>query len=241
MQLRDFLHGRVRLASRVLTALGAVALVGGCATRGGDIPYAPAEFVAPDQETRGALAQDMALGPLDELKVTVFRVPDLSGDYQVGGDGYIALPLIGRVDVRNRTADQLATDLESSYGSKYLNNPDVSVRVVKSNQRSVVVEGGVREPGIFPLAGSSTLLGAIALARGVDAENGNPKRVAIFRKVNGRTMAAAFDLIDIRRGKMENPAVYPGDTVVVDGGGLRAIYKDILQVLPTAAVFATLR
>jgi len=231
---------RPALRSALIAVLGAAVLTAGCTTRGGDIPYDPAGFVAPDQATQGQLPQDMPLGPLDQLKVTVFRVPDLSGDYQVSGDGFIAMPLIGRVNVRDKTAEQLAADLETSYGTRYLNDPDVSVRVVQSNQRNVVVEGGVRDPGVYPLAGSSTLLGAIALASGIDPENGNARRVAIFRKIGGKTMAAAFDVVDIRRGKMEDPKVYPGDTVVIDGGGLRAIYKDILQVLPTAAVFATL-
>ena len=116
----------------------------------------------------------------------------------------------------------------------------ITIRVVDSGQRNITVEGGVNNPGVFQLNGSTTLLTAIALAKGVNAQDANPRRVAIFRKVGGQSAAAAFDLIDIRRGKMENPVVYPGDTIVVESNSLRSLFRDLLQVLPTLAVFSTL-
>jgi polysaccharide biosynthesis/export protein len=170
------------------SALAGLALVAGCATRGGDIPYEPAGFGAPDALTRNALPQDLPLGPLDQIKVTVFRVPDLSGDYTVGGDGTLAMPLIGKIDARDKTPDQLAGDLRAAYATRYLNDPQITVRVIQSNQRNVVVEGGVRSAGIFPLAGKTTLVGAVALASGIDNDNGNPRRVAIFRRIGGKTI-----------------------------------------------------
>ena len=220
-----------------IAALAGLALVAGCATRGGDISYEPGGFGAPDALTQGAMPQDLPLGPLDQIKVTVFRVPDLSGDFQLGGDGSLSMPLIGRIDARDKTPDQLAKELRAAYGVRYLNNPEITVRVVLSNQRNVVIEGGVRRAGIFVLSGKTTLVGAIALASGIDNDNANPRRVAIFRKIGGKTMAAAFDLIDIRRGKMADPDVYPGDTVVVDGNATRQLYRDIIQSIPTAAIF----
>jgi polysaccharide biosynthesis/export protein len=36
---------------------------------------------------------------------------------------------------------------------------------------------------------------------------------------------------------MADPDVYPGDTVVVDGNSTRQLYRDIIQSIPTAAVF----
>ncbi len=101
----------------------------------------------------------------------------------------------------------------------------------------LTVEGGVTSPGIFPLNGKITLLGAVALAKGVNNIDGNPSRVMIFRKINGKTAAAAFDLVSIRRGQMKDPDIFPGDTVVVDSSRLRAMYKDLIQTLPAIAVF----
>jgi polysaccharide export outer membrane protein len=158
----------------------------------------------------------------------------------VGADGSLDMPLIGRVDVRNQTADAIAEVLEQHYGQRYLAKPDITVQVLASNQRTVVVEGGVRNPGNFPVAGSTTLLGILAEADGIDPEHGNERRVAVFRKVEGHMMAAAFDVPDIRQGRMANPEIYPGDLVVVDSARARALFRDIISAIPTAAVFTNL-
>ncbi|MDQ2765487.1 MAG: SLBB domain-containing protein, partial [Pseudomonadota bacterium] len=106
----------------------------------------------------------------------------------------------------------------------------------ESATRSVTVDGSVRQPGVFPAIGPMTLLQAVALARGTD-DLANPKRVAIFRTIDGKRMAAAFDLTRIRRGTETDPQIYPGDTVVVDGSGLKKAQRDLLQVLPVTALF----
>lgn len=231
--------GRSRLIRAAMLLLGAMSIAS-CATRGGDIPYAPVGFGLPDRASINTLPYTIPLGPLDQIKINVFRVPDLSGDYQVGGDGMLVMPLIGSVDVRDMSAEQAAGVLEQRYAAKYLNSPSITLRVVTTSQRDVVVEGGVRNPGVFPINGSTTLLGIIAQAKGINPDDGNARRVAIFRRIDGRMAAAAFDVIDIRRGKMEDPRVYPGDTVVVDSSSLRSIYRDVITALPTLTIFNAL-
>lgn len=226
--------GKMRAAAAIFLVC---AILSSCVTRGGDIPYAPADFPVASLETQGQLDQEIPLGPLDVVEVSVFRVADLSGTYQVSARGMLDMPLIGTVDARGQSASELARKLEADYGSRYLKSPQITVRVIDGGQQNVTVEGGVNAPGVYPLRGSASLLTALALAKGVDAQNGNPRRVAIFRKSGGQTLAAAFDVVDIRRGKLENPTVYPGDTIVVDGAGTRAIYRDIIQAIPAFAIF----
>jgi polysaccharide export outer membrane protein len=215
----------------------AMLLAAGCTRRGGSIPYAPASFPAPTFGSQGALDQDLPLGPFDQVQISVFRVPDLTGEYQIGADGKLDLPLIGTVDVNNQTPRTLAATLESQYGGRFLVNPQITVRPTQSNQRNYTVEGGVNLPGVFPIAGKTTLLTAIAQARGINTDFGNPRRVGIFREVNGQTLAAAFDVVSIRRGEMQNPAIYPGDIVVIESNGARAFYRDILSTLPLIGIF----
>jgi polysaccharide export outer membrane protein len=76
----------------------------------------------------------------------------------------------------------------------------------------------------------------IALAKGTD-ENANPRRVAVFRQIGGKRMAAAFDLTSIRRGEMEDPRIYTGDIVVVDGSNIKAIQREVLSTLPLIGLF----
>lgn len=231
-----------RLATLLAPMLAAAALaaLSGCATRGGPIPYDVKEFGPPDASVQQDSAYDMPLGPLDMLRINFFRVPDLSGEYQVDARGMLMMPLVGAVSVRDKNPEQFAAMLEQIYGEKYLNHPDISIRVQGTNSHNITVEGGVNRPGIFALPGKTTLLGVVALAGGVNINDANPKRVAIFRKRDGKTQAAAFDLLAIRHGQMGNPLVYPGDTVVVDTSQLRALYRDLLQTLPVFAVFSGL-
>jgi polysaccharide export outer membrane protein len=227
-------------AMRLLAMMLAATALSGCEMRGGKLPYGPADFGPPDRNGPVREAYDVPLGPLDVIKVNVFRVPDLSGEYQVDGFGMVSLPLVGAVNVREQDTAQFAKRLEGLYKEKYLQNPEITVRIVTTNQLNVTVEGAVNSPGIYSLPGRTTLLGVISMARGVTTSESNPKRVAIFRKRDGKTVGAAFDLTSIRHGEMADPIVYPGDTIVVDGSKVRAIYRDILNSLPLIAVFNSL-
>ena len=77
---------------------------------------------------------------------------------------------------------------------------------------------------------------AVALAGGT-SEDANAHRVAIFRTISGKRQAAAFDLVAIRRGQAEDPQIYPGDVVVVDGSSIKEGFKKVLQSLPVFSIF----
>lgn len=227
-------------AWQLLLLLGALALLialAGCAgTRGGPIPYNPTGFVAPDSPSTQALEADYKISPLDTLHVAVFQVPELTGDFDVDLTGMISMPLIGSVRAVGLTTAELDQKLTQALGQKYLQHPDVSVGVKSSSSRNITVDGSVKQAGQFPVTGRLTLLQVIALAHGTD-ENANPHRVAIFRQIQGQRMAAAFDLTSIRRGQAEDPRVYSGDIVVVDGSKVKGAWQNILQTLPLLAIF----
>lgn len=239
LKLQSNLSRHSRLHGLVLIGVAALA-VSGCVRRGGNVPYAPADFGPPDKEQASEVAYDLPLGPLDVLDIKVFRVPELTGEYQVDAKGMLDLPLLGPTSVRDKSPEGFARELERLYGSKYLNNPQISVRVTQTINNSVTLEGGLATPGVYQLPGRTTLLGAVALARGLAQQDANPRRVVIFRKRNGQTVAAAFDLIAIRHGEMEDPLVYPGDVIVVDSSQLRPLYRDLIQSLPLVSIFTRL-
>lgn len=219
---------------RLLALPMAAALLWGCAEkRGGPIPYnvSPTVFGQPDSPATKVLEDDYHVAPLDVLKVTVFQVPDLSGEFAVDLTGNIAVPLIGSVKVVDMTTDQINRKLTQMYGAKYLQHPDVNVGVKSSSTRVVTVDGAVRQAGQFPVTGPLTLLQVVALAHGTD-DSANPRRVAIFRQIKGERMAAAFDLTSIRRGQAVDPRVFAGDIVVVDGSKVKGVWGTILQTLP---------
>lgn len=204
-------------------------------TRGGSIPY-DRQLAAPDEVTFQTLASDYKIAPMDKLSIKVFKMEDLSGDYDVDLAGNISLPLIGQLKAANLTTEQLDGQLTSKLGEKYLEHPDVSVAIKSSTAHVVTVDGAVREGGSFPLGGPTSLIRAIAMAKGT-TEDANARRVAVFRTVGGQRQAAAFDLTSIRRGEAPDPQIYPGDIIVVDGSRVKAVQKQLMQSIPLLAIF----
>ena len=225
--------------ARILMALASLAMlaVASCAdSRGGPIPYDVATFGVPDSPTIQTLEAGYKIAPMDTLSVKVFKMPDLSGDYEVDLTGQVSLPLIGNVQAADMTTAQLDQALTVKLGEKYLENPDVSVGIKSSTRRSVTVDGAVIRAGSYPVNGPTTLMQAVAAAGGTGPD-ANARRVAIFRTIGGKRQAAAFDLTSIRRGESPDPQIYAGDIVVVDGSSVKALQKQILNSLPVLSIF----
>jgi polysaccharide export outer membrane protein len=212
-------------------------LLTGCADqRGGPIPYEVSNFGTPDAPELVPLEAGYKIAPMDILTVKVFKMPDLSGDYEVDLTGNISMPLIGEVSAYDLTTAQLDQSLTHKLGEKYLENPDVSVGIKSSTRRSVTVDGAVNKAGSYPVYGPTTLMQAVAAAGGT-SQDANARRVAIFRTIGGKRQAAAFDLTSIRRGESPDPQVYAGDIVVIDGSGVKAAQRQILNSLPIFSIF----
>jgi polysaccharide export outer membrane protein len=225
-----------RSMSKIIV-IGLAILVSACAgSRGGPIPYNVRDFGVADSPKVSPTDDAYKIAPLDVLNISVFQVPDISRDYPVDQSGRISMPLIGRVDAVGLSTTELASSIERRLGEKYLRNPNVTITLKESTSRVVTVDGSVKQPGIFPAIGNLTLMQVVALARGTD-EYANPRRVAVFRVIDGKRTAAAFDLTSIRRGTDEDPQIYPGDTVIVDGSTMKKAYRDLLQSLPLVAIF----
>ena len=222
-----------------LVSLVGIVVVSACAdTRGGSIAY-DRSLAAPDTPNFATLGSDYKIAPMDKLGIKVFKMEDLSGDYDVDLAGNISMPLIGEVKAANLTTAQLDDQLTQKLGAKYLEHPDISVAIKSSTAHVVTVDGAVKEGGSFPVGGPTTLIRAVAMARGT-SEDANPRRVAVFRTIGGQRQAAAFDLSSIRRGEALDPEIYPGDIIVVDGSSVKAREKQILQTIPLLALFGPL-
>jgi polysaccharide export outer membrane protein len=239
-QAGPVLASRLISSLRLIFCVAAFSLLASCASsRGGPIPYDVHNFAPPDPAPVQTLDEDYKIAPLDTLHVDVFQVADLSRDYDVDLTGTIQMPLIGSVKAVNLTTRQLDNEITQRLSAKYLQHPDVSVAVKASSTRVVTVTGSVHQAGIFPVTGRLTLLQVIALAHGWD-ENANPHRVAVFRTIQGQREAAAFDLVSIGRGQGEDPRIYPGDIIVVDGSKVKSTWASILQAIPLVAIFGPL-
>lgn len=219
-------------------ALTAVALVvSGCAgSRSGKIPYNRTDFAVPDLPRVSTNADEHILQPGDTVLINVFQIDSLSGERQVDLSGQVQLPLVGSVRAQGKTAKQLAVELTRRLDDTYLKQPRVEVLLKSVQLKTVTIDGSVKQAGVYPIAGDVSLLQAIALARGPDS-GANLKRVVVFRQIDGRRQAAAFDLSTIRAGTDPDPQIHGNDVIVVDGSATRQAFRDFLSTVPLLTVF----
>jgi protein involved in polysaccharide export with SLBB domain len=78
---------------------------------------------ADEQLATGAAFTGYKLGTGDELKVTVFGEPDLSGAFVVDGQGTITMSLIGQVEIVNLTVTETSRRLEERLQDGWLRDP----------------------------------------------------------------------------------------------------------------------
>lgn len=185
----------------------------------------------------GPVAQDYRIGPLDTIDVTVFQEPDLTmRGLVVDASGSVSMPFVDRARAAGLTSGELARELETRLRERYV-RPQVTVTVTSSVSQRVVVEGEVTEPGLYPLAGPTTLLGTIALAKG-ETRVAAVHDIVIFRVINGQRMAAVFDIARIKAGIDPDPQVLGNDVIVVGYSNRRGLWRDVLQTVPLLNVFA---
>jgi len=176
------------------------------------------------------------LGPNDLLAVTVFQVPDLDREVRVNNAGHVSLPLIGDVQVADRTVGDAEREIAARYRERYLQNPQVSVFVKEFSSQRVTVSGSVKKPGIYPMSSRLTLMQSIALAEGIN-DVGSQRNVLVFRTVDGGRQYARFDVAAINRGEDPDPEVYGGDLIVVDTSAGRTTLKTLIQLAPFVAAW----
>jgi polysaccharide export outer membrane protein len=220
-----------RLWKGAVVVAAALAMSGCAAGRGGSVPYAPTGFVAPDAQAEPVAASSQPIGALDMLNISVFQVESLTGEYKVDGNGKIDYPLLGEVQAQGRTTEELRQHIATGLSQKYLQSPNVQVAIKERAEQKVTVDGAVTQPGVYVVKGPTTLIQAVAMARGT-TQDANPSRVYVFRTIRGARVAGAFDLKMIRRAQAEDPVIYGNDIVVVDGDKSRQMIQTLLQTIP---------
>jgi polysaccharide export outer membrane protein len=190
------------------------------------------ELPAPSRADMSGTATPYVVGPFDRLTIDVFGVPELSKrEVQVDASGRISFPLVGVVDVSDKTPGEIELLLASRLARAYVRNPQVTVNLKETISRVVTVEGEVKKPGLYPVIGQMTLLRAVAKAEGT-TENTQLSNVVVFRTVQGQRYAALYDLKAIRRGAYTDPEIYAGDVVMVGESQARRQFRDILATAP---------
>jgi len=222
-------------------ALAALVLMLGACASGGAPRNAVAGQMLPAPDTTSASGayeggSDYRIGAQDLLEVSVFGVDELTQEVRVNSNGQISLPLIGGVMAGGMTIPELESSIAAKLEEGYLQKPQVSVFVKEFTSQRVTLGGAVKKPGIYPITGKTTLLQAVAMAEGV-TELADLSGVVLFRTVEGKRMAAVYNLNEITGGRMEDPQIYGDDILVVEQSGSKTAFRRIIESMPILGVF----
>lgn len=159
---------------------------------------------------------------------TTTALPSMNG-YLVDANGFIELPVIGKVNVKDQTAAQIKDHIRESL-KEYLKEPTVNVRNLNFR---ISVMGEVARPALYTIPNEQiTILEALSLS-GDATIFGRRDNVLVIREENGKRTFARVDLT--RRDLFNTPYYYlhPNDVVYVEPGRARAAAADrTTQLMP---------
>src|SRR5215218_4220747 len=173
------------------------------------------------------------LGPGDVVDVRVFGQPELSSSAQVDGDGNLSsLPFLEKpIRAKCRTDKDVQKDIAIAY-SKFINNPQVSVRISERNSRQpATVFGAVRQATRVEMKRKVRLNELMAVSGGFTERAAGTIQILhteplMCPEAGEEAEAAPIDgtriplqivrIADLRAGKVDaNPVIRPGDYVLV--------------------------
>jgi protein involved in polysaccharide export with SLBB domain len=126
---------------------------------------------APDAVPQG-------LAPGDQLRIVVWRKPEMSCDCTVAGNGTIIHPLYREVQVTGLPLSTVEERLRT-FLARYEQNPQFVIQPLVK----IVVGGEVRTPNIYSVPPETTIAQAIAIAGG-PTERGVLREVKVIRDRN---------------------------------------------------------
>ncbi len=110
----------------------------------------------------------------DLLDVEVFDTPELSGKFRVTSDGYLDLPVAGRIFIAKMNPIQAGTAIADLLKTKQIMiDPRVTTFVTEYPTAGVSVLGEVNKPGNYLLLGQHSLYDALSQAGGFTQREGS--------------------------------------------------------------------
>jgi len=145
-----------------------------------------------------------ALNPGDQVRIVVWRNPELSGDFTVAANGTLNHPLYREVQVTGIPLSSVEDRLRT-FISRYTTNPQfVLLPLVK-----IIVGGEVRAPNVFSVPPETTIAQALILAGG-PSERGKLNTVRLVRE--GQTINLDMGRPDSQAASLQ---VRSGDQILV--------------------------
>jgi polysaccharide export outer membrane protein len=193
-----------------------VALVTGCTSFG-------SSNLPPESDTTNTgpsvLVESYQLAVGDQIRIDVWKNPELSVSEPVRPDGKIAVPLVGDLDAAGKTPEELSKDIKNRL-TTYIVNPNVTVILTGMQGQEFLsrirVTGSVAHNMSITYHPGMTVLDAVLEAGSVNlyADANDTK---LYRRTDTGAVSYNIRLKDIlENGDMStNIVLMPGDVITV--------------------------
>jgi len=207
---RDDVPNAIRTSVRIL--LAALVIAGAISLA------APVRAQAP---ATAAASSTTMLNPGDVVRITVWRKPELSGDFVVARDGTLSHPLLREVRVTG-----IPVELVDARIREFLMTLEANPQFVIEPLLRVAVSGEVRTPNLYNLRPETSISQAVAVAGGT-TERGRRDRVVLVRQ--NREL-----VVNLRRPDETGAGmlIRSGDQIMVEQG--TSLWRDVIG--PTVSI-----
>jgi len=181
------------------------------------------------------------LGPDDQISINALDAEEISRKpFTIGSNGYLNLPMIGRLHAAGLTIDELEAVLVEQL-KKYIRSPQVSVSISELRSQPVSVIGAVYSPGVHQLRGRKNLIDMLSLAGGLRPEAGyiiKITRQARWSRIRLSSSSISpdgdFSVAEVKVKELleagdpqQNIAIMPNDVIAVPPGELVYVVGEV--------------
>lgn len=191
----------------------------------------PATFSVVSPAQRAEWQRKLTLGPGDVLTLGIYGEPDLTlKEVPIGPDGRISYLEAHDVVANGLTVDELRDRLDQELG-KFRREPQVVVIPVAYNSKKYFVLGKVTQRGVFPLDRPTTLLEAVARARGLETGMSTDRTLVeladlshSFIARDGHKLQIDFEKLFNQGDLSQNIALEPNDYIYFPAAETQEVY-----------------
>ncbi len=139
------------------------------------------------------------LGPGDGISISIFNVPEYSGQYRVSVEGMLNLPIVGSIDVEGLTIPEAREVVTNRY-TEILQRPIVGLTLAQPRPVRIAIAGEVNRPGSYSLGASDgqfpPITSAIQQAGGI-TRSANVRQIQLRRVIQGQPFLLKVNLWEL--------------------------------------------
>lgn len=190
------------------------------------LSYPQTNFAQSPAPTIG-INTDYYLGGGDNIRIDIYDLPQLSGEYQIPAGGAIQIPIIGSIPLQGLTLQEAAQVITRAYG-RVVKRPLVTISLQAARPLNIWLSGEISRPGSYslPLANGGgnrpsvqfpTLPQALEKAGGIRA-SADIRRIIVRRRIKAnQEVTITYNLWDyLQTGQTsQDITLRDGDQILV--------------------------